>query len=86
MRTSRDDLLRSMEHEGRGLARVEPVLRSYDERFWAESFAQDQITEFLLSLPLSGTMQDSAIEASVGDHLLLMYKEKAALQAKLENW
>lgn len=85
MRTSRDDV-QHHEHDLRGLVRLQNTPQSFDERCLADALLQDQVMEFLLTLPLGGTAQDAAIEESVGDHLLHVYREKAALEAKLEDW
>ena len=85
MRTSRDDV-QHHEHDLRGLVRSQHTPQSFDERCLADALLQDQVMDFLLTLPLGGTAQDAAIEESLGDHLLHVYREKAALEAKLEDW
>lgn len=58
----------------------------HDDKILVEDLLQDQVTSFLLSLPLGGSMQDAAVENTVGDHLIQIYREKAALEAKLNKW
>ena len=86
VRPSRDDTLHPEGRNRRESDRSRQAIQSYDERCLADEELQNKVTEFLLSLPLGGSLQDAAIETSVGDHLLSVYKEKAALKAKLEDW